>query len=443
MISNTKCNKKELKISDKKCIVSFDGEEQSSDGGFILISKIDQKLGITKRLSCLIKDKRNPSYIKHNLETLIQQRIYGICQGYEDCNDHDLLRHDKLLQLVLGQEDSLASQPTLCRFENESDSETVYNLEEYLMDNFVTSLSKKDRNIVLDIDPTDDQTYGAQQLTFFRGYYNKYMYYPLLVYHYPTGRLAAAMLRPGNAGGSEDSSDLLTRLIKKIKKRFPNSRIIVRGDCAFGHSEILDTLENLNRELGKISYTLGISSNNVLKERSQRKFDSTLIKWELESSTEKSLIKYGSMKYKAKSWSCQRRVIYKVEISSKKKSRRFIVTNMRKAPSKSYEEYRKRGQCENWINDFKNGVDGDRLSCTDWFTNQFRFFMHSFSYVIMNEFRLLNKNTEYSVMRLWNLRLKLLKVSVLIKKTTRAIRLRLPISFPFQKRWLELLTELK
>ncbi|MCP4178031.1 MAG: transposase [bacterium] len=251
------------------------------------------------------------------------------------------------------------------------------------------------------------------------------------------------MLRPGNAGGSEDSSDLLTRLIKKIKKRFPKSRVIVRGDCAFGHSEILDTLENLNREMGKISYTLGITGNSVLKKRSQSKFDSTLKKWEIEGSAEKKLIKYGSTRYKAESWSCQRRVIYKVEISSKKKSRRFVVTNMRKAPRKSYEEYRKRGQCENWINDFKNGVDGDRLSCTDWFTNQFRFFMHSFSYVIMNEFRLLNKNTEYGVMRLWNIRAKLLKVSVSIKKTARAIRLRLPISFPFQKRWLELLTELK
>lgn len=448
----TKCNHKDLKLANKKVRLSFDMEDHSSDGGLIPIAKLDEKLGITETLSQVVRDYRHPLYIKHVQQTLFQQRIYGMIQGYEDCNDHAQLREDALFQLVCGKHigEHLASQSTLCRFENEfhnkygQKNERIYYLEEFIMDLFVKSLTRKDRfSLTLDIDTTDSETFGNQQLTLFRKYYFEYMYFPILIFHHPTGRLAAGQLRPGNAGGYEDGAEFLERLIQKIKARFPHCSILVRGDSAFGVPEIMDKLEELDRKFGKVSYELGLTGNENLEELSISQFENTLVKWRQQEDTSIPLKQYYSTRYAAGTWEAKRRVVFKVEVSASKKQVRYVVTNRRRSPKETYTSYCQRSQMENWIGDFKTSLKGDRMSCTDWFANQFRFQLFSFAYVLFNELRLMLNDTKYGVMRLWNLCSKLLKVSVSIKVTHRFIRLRLPRSFPYYDVWSRLLLQLE
>lgn len=449
MNSETKCNNKEVRIANKKCMISYDMEEQSSDGGLILISRIDEKLGITKRLAELVEDKRDKRYIKHDQRTLFLQRIYGIIQGYEDCNDHEELRKDPLFRLVSGHEGDqpLASQSTLCRFENgiynEEKSARIYELEEYLMDRYVSSLTRKNRlSITLDMDTTDARTYGNQQLTFFHGYYDHYIYYPLFVYDYPSGRLAGAMLRPGNAGGYEDGPELIERLIRKIKTRLPRCRIKVRGDSAFGVPAMMDKLEALDRTVGNIWYELGLKGNKNLERLSCDHLTRAIALWSDKKDNTGTFQRYHSGKYRAASWQKERRVVFKTEVNDIGYQVRYVVVNYRKGPKETYQSYCQRGQMENWIGDFKNSIHGDRMSCSDWFANQFRFLLYCFAYVLLHELRISLFGTKYHVMRLWNMCLKLLKVAVSIKRTARGIRLRISRSFPYQAVWDSLLDQL-
>jgi len=446
MISQTKCTKKEIKIQDKKYSISCDLDTQSSDFGLIITSKIDEKIGLTKGLSKILTDLRDQRYVIHKLEEILKQRIYEIVQGYEDCNDHQELRKDQLLQLTVKNEKNvlLASQPTLCRFENEinkmtkteevSKSLRVYEMEEYLMDFYVNSLSSETRSIKLDIDGTADKVHGNQQLSFFNGYYHNKVFYPILVFDASNNRLASALLRPGNSGGYEDAPLILSRLIEKIKKRFPKCRITIRADAAFGCSLFLDFLDELNIKYGKISYEIGISGNNNLKKIAKPKL--LKLKKQIENCKGiKYVKKYYTTNYQAESWSKKRRIIFKVEVNETKSNTRFVVTNYRKSPKETYKTYCQRGMMENWIGDFKNSINGDRLSCSDWFANQIRFYLFCFAYVLMNEIRLLMNGTEFYKMRLWNLRNKLLKVAVSIKVTSRCVRLRLPSNYPYKDYW--------
>lgn len=449
MNSQTKCNNKEIRIANKKCMISFDMEEQSSDGGWLFISKIDEKLKITKTLSELMDEKRDERYVKHDQRTLFLQRLYGIIQGYEDCNDHDELRNDPLLKLIAGKEDNdtLASQPTLCRFENDyyndEKSARIKRIEEYLIEHYVSSLTRENRSsITLDIDTTDAQTYGAQQLTFFHGYYGTYMYYPILVYDYPSGGLAGAMLRPGNANGYEGSVELIERIIRKLKARFPRCRIKVRGDCAFGVPAMMDKLEELDRTVGKVWYELGLKGNSVLNKKSEKALNRTISIYKDQTHSNDTVRRYHSTKYRAQSWPKARRVIYKTEAGANGNQVRYVVVNYRKGPGETYQSYCQRGQMENWVGDFKNSLHGDRMSCSYWFANQFRFLLYCFAYVLMHELRILLFGTKYHVMRLWNICLKLLKVSISIKRTARCIRLRISRSFPYQAVWDKLLEQL-
>lgn len=444
MIPQTECYEKEMEVSSKKCRISFDKDDQSTEGGLILIAKLEERQGLIKRIAGLIEDWRNKILITHAIEEMLRQRIFGIIQGYEDCNDHGILRKDPLMLLVNGRkmDEPLASQPTLTRLENQINSTTLRKIEDLLIDDFVNNLPRKTRTVRLDIDGTDDKTYGQQLFSFYNGYYGNKVYYPLLVHHYPSGRLAGAKLREGNVCAFASGAELLEKIIRKIKGRFPRSTIIVRGDAGFGVPEILDKLESLDKELKKIGYILGIPGNSNLQAIAMQNMFTTVAKWIGLGRPGKHYIEYHSAKYKADSWEKERRIIYKTEMGQEGHNLRFVVTNIWMSPKATYKDYSLRGQSENWINDFKNGIFGDRLSCQEWTANEFRFLLHCFAYNLMNDFRLLNEGTEYGVMRLFNIRSKLLKISVLIKQTARVIHLKLPKNYPNKQRWLELLNVL-
>jgi hypothetical protein len=441
MIPKTECYQKEFEMSNKKCFVSFDKEDQSTEGGLILISKLENGQGIINKISKTIEDWRYKDFVIHKIEEMLRQRIFGIIQGYEDCNDHAYLRKDPLMLLVNGRkmDEPLASQPTLTRLENHIDGQTIERMHVLLIDEYVKSLPHKTRSVRLDIDGSFENTYGQQVFSFYNGYFKHKAYYPLFVFHYPTGRLVGVKLRKGNSSAFDGGSELLEKIIRKIKVRFPKCRIKVVGDAGFGVPEIMDKLEDLNKELKKIDYTLGIAGNAVLQKMASQHLFNTVIKWNAMGRPTEHYKEYHSIKYKAADWKQQRQIIYKTEMGPEGHNLRFIVTNMKISPKAGYEDYSLRGQSENWIGEFKNAMNGDRLSCHEWTANEFRSLLHAFAYNLMNDLRLLNDGTEYSVMRLFNLRLKLLKVSVWIKQTVRAIHLRLPKNYPNKKRWVALL----
>ena len=251
----------------KPVSVSFDAPAISSNGGAILLWQLDDQLHLSAWFAAQIPEEREAAKTRHTRREQVRQRLYQIALGYEDCNDADTLRCDPLLQTVCDRDPQgphgLSSQPTLLRFENAADMRTIKGLLEQFEQHWVDALAADTEVVVLDIDSTDDPTHGAQQLSFFHGYYDHHIYHPLLIFD-GQGQLVSAILRPGNACTARGAGAVLERLIRRIKRRFPNSQIVVRGDAGFGICRLLEQLDRLNAELGGIAYLLGLAKNSVL-----------------------------------------------------------------------------------------------------------------------------------------------------------------------------------
>jgi hypothetical protein len=243
----TECITKQLTFSfikKQKVTVDFEGGEITSDSGLLLVRQADNSLGLIAELRGRIVDHRDDRYTDHDLETLLRQRIYQIVAGYEDCNDANVVRKDPALKTACGRklnDEDLGSQPTLSRFENSVTNHDLYRTGEYFVDLYIRRKRKRrPKKIVLDLDGTDDPTYGDQQLTFFHGYYDQYMYHPLVIYDADTGELISAILRPGNKHASYGAVMVLKRIIPKLKKAFPKAEIIIRGDAGFAVPELYE-----------------------------------------------------------------------------------------------------------------------------------------------------------------------------------------------------------
>ncbi len=250
-----------LKGQAKPVDVSFDGPKLSSDGGFILLRKLDDKLNVSKRIATLLPDERDPKKVRHSRQEQLRQRLYQITHGYEDQNDASSLRHDPVLKSACGlasdESRGLSSQPTLSRFEN---CVSMKNVRTLLLDferYYIDSLDENSKWIVLDIDTSDDPTHGQQQLTFFHGYYGHYMVHPMFIFSGLTGQLVSAILRPGNASASRGSGYALERIIRQVREKCPNAQILVRGDCGFSVPRLHQRLERLDDELSNLDFLLG------------------------------------------------------------------------------------------------------------------------------------------------------------------------------------------
>ena len=416
----------------------FDAPQISSDGGALLLRKIDDRLGISARIAAMLPDCRVQGRVIHSKLEQLRQRLYQIALGYEDCNDADTLRHDPVLKTVCDRnpEDDLplSSQPTLSRLENGVTMREVVDLMKLLEDMYVASFESPPETVVLDIDSTDDETHGHQQLAFFHGYYDHHMYHPLLVFDGTDGRLASALLRPGNVHASRGARAVIRRLIRKLKARFPEVRILVRGDSGFCVPAMIEEVESLDAELGGIDYIFGIAKNPVLLDLARAATDAAKERYAFDNAKVRY---FSSFSYAAKTWTRERHVIVKAEHGDKGENPRFIVTSLVGFdPRTLYDiSYCKRGQCENFIKDFKNALKADRLSCCTFVANSFRLLEHSFAYVLMHALRAEagRVSPEMAKSQFDTLRLKLLKVAALVKQSVRRILIRLPISFPYKR----------
>lgn len=428
----TQCNTKQLTFSFfKKRIltVDFKGGEITSDAGLLLIRQADNSLGLISGLTECINDKRDRRYIEHELLTLLRQRIYQIVAGYEDCNDADILRNDPAFKAACDRlltEGDLASQPTLSRLENSISKKELYKIAEYFLQLYIKEKrKKKPKRIILDIDATDDPTHGGQQLTFFHGYYDQYMYYPLVVYDADTGELLSAVLRPGNRHASYQVVSILKRITQKLKEAFPNAQIIIRADAAMALPELYEYCETEG-----LGYVIGLIRNDVLERLAEGLLKEAHEQY-IQTGEKQKL--FQEAQYQAKSWSYPRRVIIKAEWLPQGQNSRFVVTNLSYEPEALYEFYTERGgSCEVRIDELKNGLKADRLSCHSFLANQFRLFLHMAAYWLVQRLREALQKTEFGTMQIQQLRMRILKIGAQVVQSARRLWFHLAGSYPWK-----------
>jgi hypothetical protein len=406
----------------------FSGGQITSDAGLLPLRAFDERHQLTRDLAEALSDPRQDDRVRHHSLALLRQRIYQIVAGYEDANDADRLRHDPLLQIIADQKlgEALGSQPTLSRWENAPSGRDLVRLNDALLKQFIRLCGKQVRKrgeILLDIDSTDDPTHGQQQLSFFNGGYGQHMYHPMLIFERHTGCLLAARLRAGNASSHARIVPMLLRLVPRLQSAFPGVPIQLRGDAGFALPLLYEFCEFFG-----IQYTLGIPANSVFQHRAEPRQKRLRRRYRRTQLPQRS---FSSFRHRARSWSHQRRICYKAEHTAVGTNLRFVITNCSGRASKVFAFYNDRGECENRIEEFKNGFRADRLSCHRFLANAFRLLLHGFAYNLVNLFRLQLPQPWRSA-QIETLRAQLFKIGARLRQTARCIRVHLASGWPFQ-----------
>lgn len=423
--------------------MQFDQRQGSSDGGAVLLKAAERRYDLVRRLSGCLVDKRQAGKVEHLLPDLMAQRIYSIACGYSDANDAARLKADPIHKMLLGRDPigglDLASQPSLSRFENAASPRQLYRMGEHLAASVIERHGKRlgghAKRVTIDLDPTDDPTHGAQQLSFFNSHYDNSCYLPVMGFvsfdDEADQYLCAAVLRPGNVTATAGAVGILRRLMALIRKQFGKARIRVRLDGGFACPALFDFLDN---EPG-VEYVVAMASNAVLNRHAAEGMQYARALSGLLEQTEHV---YGETRYAAGSWERERRVIFKAEVvcgegKTPKDNPRFVVTNMKQTPQWLYEEvYCQRGEIENRIKEL-HALEIDRTSCTSFWANQFRVLLTAAAYVLMQELRLQAALTDCARAQVWTLRERLLKLGAHVVSSMRRVIVHLPESFPFLK----------
>ena len=416
-------------VRGKNVTIDFDGGVVTSDAGLLLLRETERQAGIIDRLVRCIPDNRDLRYISHTVRELVTQRTMQIACGYEDADDSDSLRHDPVLKMTCGRTpisgESLGSQPTMSRLENRVSRTMLYRMSIAFVDHFLDSYRRAPDKIIVDVDDTDDPTHGAQQMSLFNAYYDEYCYMPLHIYEGYSGKLICTVLRPGKRPRGSEIAAILKRVIKRIRKRWPKVRMVLRGDSHFSGPEIFDLCHSMRRT----HFVLGLSNNRALAPLGQCAVVAA------HQQVGKKLKVFVDFSYQAKSWAESHRVICKIEVSERGRNVRFIVTDMNgKGPQRMYDEsYCGRGRMENFIKDHKNALHSDRTSCHRFEANYFRLLLHSAAYVLLNTLAEKGlRGTELVKAQFDTIILKVLKIGARVVEKLSRIRVHLPSSCPAQ-----------
>lgn len=418
-----------FKLSDckkKPVTARFTLEKTSSNGGVLLLKEIENQIGIIKALAACITDSRNQSYVRHEYETMLFQRVMQIAAGYEDANDCNELRFDKLLQTCSGSDSALASQPTMSRFENLATPRLMYRMAEVFVNHFILSYSSQPEVIILDCDDTSAITHGCQQLSLFNTYYGDSCYMPLHIYEGFSGKVIATILKPGRRSKGLNVHAILKRVVLRLRQHWPNTIIILRGDSHFCSQEFMDWSENHKN----VEFLTGITANQVLNKLAKKTIQTAKKKYE---ATGKPVKLYHSFEYKANSWEHSQRTVVKVEYNRLGLNTRFIVSSMRCINTQQLYEnaYCARGAAELRIKDHKTYLNSDRMSCSNFMANQFRLLLHSAAYVLIHALQNeVLKNTEFETATMKTIQLKIIKIAAQVKVMKTKIEILLPAVFP-------------
>jgi len=416
-------------LEDKAIFVDFDGGQLSSDGGLILLGDPDDQIGLTRDLAAVLRDPRDPRRVDFTNHDLLKQRVFQIAAGYEDGNDANTLRHDPILKLLLGRLPEsgapLASQPTISRFENRISRTELYRMARVLVDQFIASYERAPKLIVLDFDDTEDPAHGEQEQVRYDGYYGGYCFMPLHVYEGLSGRLITTIFKAKRFSAAQMLA-VLKRLVMHLRQAWPKTLIVFRGDSHFAYPEVMKWIE----AQAQLSYVTGLSSNAVLKKLAQEVVEQAKRAYERDGV---KITRFHSTRYEAGTWSRLRRVVIKVEVSAQGVNTRFVVTDLEQTGAKAlYRQiYCARGQMENEIKDHKRYLKSDRTSCHRFEANQFRVFLHSAAYVLLDTLRReVLRGTPWARATMETLQLRLLKLGARIYEFTDRIKISLPSSCP-------------
>jgi hypothetical protein len=420
----TECSSETGFIFQRKLTVDFAGGAITTEGGLPLVREFDERLGLSARLVELVADRRDARYVDHGMQSLLRQRIYQIVAGYEDCNDATYLREEPTMQAVAGEPGQvLASQPTLSRWENAADWDSIRLLESEGTEWFCQH-GASEGEIILDMDSTEDPTHGQQQLSFYNGHYDSHMYHPLLIFEGKSGVLLSSRLRPGNSAAFRQAVPMLRPLTRRLRAKFPEREIALRADAAFGTPEILDYAEYAG-----LGYAIGFGRNERLYEHVMPLCEKLELEWECNPG--KPLRHYTSFSYQARRWSRSRRVVAKIERTRDGVNLRFLVTNRRGKAQQIFDWYEQRGQAENFIKELKNDLAADRLSCSKYRANAFRLQLYATAYNLLVLFRChVLRGTQLARATAGTIRLRLLKVGARVKLTARRLWFHLATGWP-------------
>lgn len=420
-------------------VADFTGPTTTSDGGALLLRQTAMRLDLMPRLAACFQDRRDRRYVRHSVEELVSQRVYGLALGYEDLNDHDQWRHDPLLGVLTGKrnpQQPLAGKSTLNRLElSHSEADRYKKIEasteaidHLLVALFTEAFATPPEEIVLDLDATDLPLHGHQEQRFFHGYYDSYCYLPL--YIFCGEHLLCARLRPANQDAASGSVEEVERIVGQIRQVWPKTRVIVRGDSGFCRDWLMDWCET-----SKVDYVLGLARNCRLETLLEPAMGQARAQQAASGSPARV---FAEFQYETVSgtWSRARRVIGKAEVLGDKENPRFVVTSLdgeKWEARKLYEElYCARGEMENRIKE-QLSLFADRVSTETMRANQLRVYLAAMAYVLVTALRRLGlQGTELARAQATTIRLRLLKIGAQVRITARRVWVQLAQSFPLQ-----------
>lgn len=438
----------------REVVAGFSGGAITTDGGALFLRQVENLTGIVSGFARCFTDHRDADLIEHSVEQLLAQRIYALALGYEDLNDHDRLRHDPLLATMSGKSDptgsdrrrkgdlgkALAGKSTLNRLEltpARADSGSRYKkiavdrdmVDKFFVDVFIRSYEKAPRSIVIDLDSTDDPIHGGQSGRFFHGYYGGYCYLPL--YIFCGEHLLCARLRPSDIDASAGAVRELDRIIRRIRRSWPDVEVIIRGDSGFCREHIMRWCEG-----NKVDYVLGLARNARLVGELAGQMAQAA---DMYVQSRMACRLFRDFTYRTlDSWSRLRRVVGKAEHLEKGANPRFVVTSLsqeRYDARALYEDmYCARGDMENRIKEQQLCLFADRTSAATMRANQLRLWFSSVAYTLMAALRRLGlKDTELARAQCDTIRLKLLKIGAHIRVTVRKVWVSLSQSWPYRE----------
>jgi hypothetical protein len=406
----------------------FTGGALSSDGGLMLVRQVDRKIGLSRAIAAALTDPRAPERITHPLCDLVAQRLYGLCCGYEDLNDHDVLRHDPLMQTAVGRVEELASSPTFSRLETRASRADVMALNRVLVEQFIAAQAKVPDELILDVDASDVPLHGEQERSQFHGYYDHYCYLPLYVF---CGQaMLACVLRPSRIDGAKHAAAVIKLIVTRLRQSWPNVRLIVRGDSGFCRQRLIRWCERRG-----VGYVIGVARNARLH-RVVEAWEAGLEAAFAATGTKQRAIR--EFRYAADSWNTERRVVTRLEYGAQGTNPRFVVTNLDLPADALYDGlYCQRGEAENRIKEAQLDLFGTRASCHKFLANWLRLMFAALAYTLMQRLRQIAlQGTELANATAVTIRVRLLKIGAAILRNTRRIRIMLASHHPLRETFL-------
>lgn len=413
-------------IGRKKITAAFDGGRITSDGGVLLLAQAERAIGICNRIAACIADPRDPSRVVHDLSDILRARTLAIACGYEDADDLDALRDDPGFRLALGKlpgtGPGLASQPTMSRWENAPTTRELVRIMGVMVDLYCDSYPAPPKAVTLDIDDTVDVVHGYQQLSFWNGHHGERCFLPIHVYDTATGRPVAMLLRTGKTPSGREAAGHVRRLVRRIRRRWPQTHITLRGDSHYGRPEVMDWCE-----ANGVDYLFGLATNAALRA------DPAIVTAADACATDRAtrslsvLRRYAETRYAAKSWRAQqRRVAGRIEASTMGMDIRYVVTSLDAGSAEHIYDtlYCARGNAENLIKMHKAQLKSDRTSCRSANANQMRLILHTAAYWLIWRMRqTIPATSALAKAEFATLRLRLLKVAARVIETASRIRI--------------------